>query len=226
VSEDVLLERRYRRLLALYPRAFRCDHEEEMLGVLLAGAGGRRYPGVAEVLDLFRSATWARFRPGVPRSEGTVFAGVRLMYVGAAVQLVGLLTLLLTLGSIKAAIERQDPAFTAAQWHAVVGAHIIPDTIGEPIAAVVWVWLAWANGRGRRWAPAVFAAFLAFTTLSILVSLGQGAVTYAPAATGVAGVLWLVGVAALVLLFHGRSGSYFGRSPSSASGSPWRDTLA
>ena len=84
MSEDVL-ERRYRRLLALYPRAFRCEHEEEMLGVLLAGAGGRRSPGVSEVADLLRSAAWMRFRPGVPRSEGSVFAAVRLMYVGAAV---------------------------------------------------------------------------------------------------------------------------------------------
>jgi hypothetical protein len=223
---EVVLERRYRRLLALYPRPFRCEHEEEMLGVLLAGAGGRRYPGVAEVVDLLGSAAWARFRPGVLRSVGTVFAAVRLMYVGALVQLVGLLTLLLTLGSIKAAIVRQDPAFTAAQWHAVVNAHIVPDTIGEPIAAVVWVWLAWANGRGRRWGPSVFAAFLAFTTLSILVSLGQGAAGFAPAATGVAGVLWLVGAATLVLLFHRRSGSYFGRSPARKPASPWRDTLA
>jgi hypothetical protein len=226
VSEDVLLERRYRRLLALYPRAFRYAHEEEMLGVLLAGAGRRRHPGVAETADLLRSAAWTRFRPGVPRSEGTVFAAVRLMYVGAAVQLLGLLTLLLTLGSIKAAIVRQDPAFTAAQWHAVVNAHIVPDTIGEPIAAVVWVWLAWANGRGRRWAPLVFAAFLALTTLSILVSLAQGAAVFAPAATGVAGALWLVGVATLVLLFHRRSGSYFGRSRARGLGSSWRDTLA
>jgi hypothetical protein len=108
----------------------------------------------------------------------------------------------------------------------VMDAHIVPDTIGGPIAAVAWVWLAWANGRGRRWGRAVFAALLALTTLSILVSLGQGAAVYAPAPTGVSGVLWLVGVAALILLFHGRSGSYLGRSPSSASGSPWHDTLA
>lgn len=197
-----------------------------MLAVLLAGGAGRRYPGGAEVADLLRSAAWARFRPGAPRSEGTVFAAVRLMYVCAAVQLVGLLTLLLTLGSIKAAIVRQDPALTAAQWHAVVSAHVVPDTVGEPIAAVFWVWLAWANGRGRRWGRAVFAAFLAFTTLSILVSLAQGAAVFAPAATGVAGALWLLGVATLALLYHRRSGSYFGRSPARGPGLPWRDTLA
>ncbi|MGW4400070.1 hypothetical protein ACWEHA_32680 [Amycolatopsis nivea] len=39
------LERRYRRLLALYPRAHRAAHGEEMLGVLLDGAGSRSTPG-------------------------------------------------------------------------------------------------------------------------------------------------------------------------------------
>ena len=33
------LERRYRGLLALYPRAFRAEHKEEMVEVLVAGAG-------------------------------------------------------------------------------------------------------------------------------------------------------------------------------------------
>ena len=34
------LERRYRRLLVWYPAEYRRDHEEEMLGVLLAAARG------------------------------------------------------------------------------------------------------------------------------------------------------------------------------------------
>ena len=43
------LERGYRWLLAAYPRSFRREQEEEMLGVLMAGASaGRRWPGLAE----------------------------------------------------------------------------------------------------------------------------------------------------------------------------------
>jgi hypothetical protein len=61
------LERRYRRLLACYPRAFRREHTEEMLAVLMAGAApGRRRPGLAESADLIRSAAGMRLKPAGP----------------------------------------------------------------------------------------------------------------------------------------------------------------
>jgi len=41
VSDSAKLERRYRRLLACYPRAFRQEHEQEILGVLMAGEARR-----------------------------------------------------------------------------------------------------------------------------------------------------------------------------------------
>ncbi|GAA1033811.1 MULTISPECIES: hypothetical protein [Amycolatopsis] len=56
------LERGYRRLLALYPRAHRTVHGEEMLGVLLDGAGNRSRPGKAETLDLLRGAVQVHWR--------------------------------------------------------------------------------------------------------------------------------------------------------------------
>jgi hypothetical protein len=57
------LERRYRRLLAFYPRSFREGHEEEILAVLLAGAAeGRRRPHPAEVVDLLRRGISMRLR--------------------------------------------------------------------------------------------------------------------------------------------------------------------
>jgi hypothetical protein len=55
------LERRYRRLLAWYPAAYREVYEEEMVGVLLAGArDGQRHPELRETLDLLSSAVRAR----------------------------------------------------------------------------------------------------------------------------------------------------------------------
>ena len=57
------LERRYRRLLAWYPRAFRRDHADEILGVLMAGAGeGQRRPRLAEAADLLWSGLKMRLR--------------------------------------------------------------------------------------------------------------------------------------------------------------------
>jgi hypothetical protein len=63
MSDDPDLERRYRRLLAGYPAAFRREYEQEILSVLMAGAEqGQRWPRLAEAADLLRSATFTRLR--------------------------------------------------------------------------------------------------------------------------------------------------------------------
>ncbi|MGO9901019.1 MAG: hypothetical protein ACLP0J_15305 [Solirubrobacteraceae bacterium] len=51
------LERRYRRLLASYPKAFRREQEDEMLVALMAGAkNGWQRPGLTDSADLIRNA--------------------------------------------------------------------------------------------------------------------------------------------------------------------------
>ena len=57
------LERRYRSLLALYPKAFRREHEQEILSVLMAAAPeGQKRPRMGESADLIRSAILMRLR--------------------------------------------------------------------------------------------------------------------------------------------------------------------
>ncbi|GLY94191.1 hypothetical protein [Actinoplanes sp. NBRC 103695] len=57
------LEGRYRRLLAAYPVAYRREYEEEMVGVLMAGAEpGSRRPGLRERADLLGGAIRVRLR--------------------------------------------------------------------------------------------------------------------------------------------------------------------
>src|SRR5262249_60634103 len=63
MSDPPALERGYRRLLAWYPRAFRREHEEEMLAVLLAGARpGQQRPSLAEAVNLIISGLGVRLR--------------------------------------------------------------------------------------------------------------------------------------------------------------------
>jgi hypothetical protein len=65
MTDLAFLERRYRRLLKLYPRAFRAEHEQEILSVLMAcAAEGQRWPGRADAANLIRSALWMRLRRG------------------------------------------------------------------------------------------------------------------------------------------------------------------
>ncbi|MEQ4722929.1 hypothetical protein [Nonomuraea sp. B19D2] len=65
------LEARYRRLLATYPRDHRARHEEEMIGVLLAGARpGQTRPHLADAADLL----WGALRVHGRRAFGPVSA--------------------------------------------------------------------------------------------------------------------------------------------------------
>ena len=65
------LEGRYRRLLAVYPPAHRDAYEEEMVGVLMAGAQpGQRRPALGEAADLLWSGVVARFGRGLRELRG------------------------------------------------------------------------------------------------------------------------------------------------------------
>jgi hypothetical protein len=206
------LARGYRRLLMCYPKAFRREHQEEILAVLLAlSAPGQRYPSPAESANLVRNALWMRLVPAAPRSPRTVTHAVRLMYLGAVLELAALVTIVVSAGAVQAAIVQRYPAFTAAQWHAVVVAHLIPDEVAAPLAVGLWLWMAWANGRGHAWARVVFTAFFGLSTLGLLVALAQDAAVYATADLIAGVLLWLVQGATLALIFSRRSDPHYGR---------------
>jgi hypothetical protein len=214
MTDATHLERRYRRLLAWYPKAFRREHEDEMLVVLMAGArNGRRRPGLADSADLIRNATWMRVRPWAKRPAPTVVWALRLMVLAAALELVALATVVGTQASLRAVIIARFPHFTAAQWQAEVHAHILPVEIGAPIAAVVWLALAWANGRGYGWARGLLVGLFGFTSLSLLAAFAQHAATYAPADLIAGCALWLIGLLTLLLIFNPRSDPHYHQRP-------------
>jgi hypothetical protein len=90
MSDSAGLERRYRRLLACYPRAFRREYGQEMLSVLMAGAAeGQERPRLGDATDLISGAIWIRLRPRAAWSQPTIVWGVRLIYLCAALKLLG-----------------------------------------------------------------------------------------------------------------------------------------
>jgi hypothetical protein len=63
MTNSTRLERRYRRLLALYPKAVRREQDEEILAVLMAAAAeGQQRPRVAETIDLLKNAIFMRLQ--------------------------------------------------------------------------------------------------------------------------------------------------------------------
>jgi hypothetical protein len=169
--------------------------------VLLAGASeGRRRPEPMECLDLLRSALWMRLRPRVPRSNRPVFAAIKLMYLGGVVELATAVTILVTIGDVRSNVANRNPDLTEGEWHAIVAGQLAPVAVAAGIAVGFWLWMAWAIGRGHRWARITFASFFILNSVGLLHGLIQGSAVYARPDLAIGIVLWLVELAAVALM--------------------------
>jgi hypothetical protein len=140
---------------------------------------------------------------GQPRSVRTA---VRLMYAGAGLDAVGVILGLLTIGSLRSAIVKRFPSYTATQIHGAEVIGIVTTVAIGLIAIGLWVWMAWANGRGKSWARIVSAVLFGINTLDLLLSLGRVHVGGA-AVLGI--VVWLVGLGAIILIFNKESAPFY-----------------
>jgi hypothetical protein len=208
MSGQVALERSYRRILAWYPRPFRADSEDEILAVLLAtAADGQTRVGLAEAWDLVRGAVRMRLWPAAPRPR-SVRVAVKLMLAGAAAELAAMITVISTLGSARATVAARDAAaMQAVHLHQVTIIGLAPVAIG------MWLWLAWANGRGQDWARLLSAGCFALISLSVMAQLAQGVAAFAPAAMIAAAVVWALGLSSVVLIFTPAAGRYYRPQP-------------
>jgi hypothetical protein len=205
------LERRYRRLLALYPRAFRQEHGDEMLVVLLACArDGRRGSALADTANLLGNAVWMRVRFLAPRSLPGVFWGARLMVVAAFGELVCMGVVIATQSSVRAAVlSSHIPGLTAARLANSVHASVVSVEYGAPIAAALWLLLAWANDRGHGWGRPGAVGLFGITAVSLLVSVSRHAAAYAPIDLIAGAVLCLIALVAMLLIITADSGPHY-----------------
>jgi hypothetical protein len=85
MNDHSRLERRYRRWLALYPKSFRAEREDEMVAVLMQGARpGQTRPRLSEAADLATHGLRRRARDrGFPsnweRAHANVMFPVRIL---------------------------------------------------------------------------------------------------------------------------------------------------
>jgi hypothetical protein len=87
--------------------------------------------------------------------------------------------------------------------------HEVIDLAGTPVAIGLWLWLAWANGKGEDWARMLSAACFGLLSLTVLGDLTQHAATYAPAGMIAAAIVWVIGLASVVLIFTPAAGRYY-----------------
>jgi hypothetical protein len=148
------LEDRYRRLLAWYPADHRVGHEQEMLGVLLAGARpGQARPSIADTFDLLRGAVRVHLRRAVNAPDVPGWP--------AATAIAGFLaTLLLVADGLRFAVEAPQAVsrFADARAHTPFSLpHLLVLYFGTAPYWLAWLTIAVLAWRGAR-RPATLAA--------------------------------------------------------------------
>lgn len=146
-------------------------------------------------------------RPPAPPSIRTA---MKLMYAGAVLSAVSFVVGLATVGSLRQSIiNASTKKLTATQLHTAEVIGVATIVILGLIGIGLWLWMAWANGRGRNWARIVAAVLFGLNTLGLLSVVAR------PNAIGTRlfDVLsWLVGLGATYYLWRRDSSEYFAQS--------------
>jgi hypothetical protein len=142
-------------------------------------------------------------RPPAPPS---VQNAVKVMYVGAVASIIGIAIDLATIGSVKTNLAKKHPNLTATQLTHTEHALAIGFVIGGLIAAALWVVIARNCKTGRSWARMTGTVLFGISTLGAVFSL---ALPTGAAAKPYGLLVWLIGLAATILLWRRSSTEYF-----------------
>jgi hypothetical protein len=167
-------------------------------------------------------------QPSQPPAPAPVLTAVKLMYVGAAVSTVTLIIALALIPAIKAALRTANPSLTAAQVSDVNTLITLAMVFGLAVIAL-WLWMARAASQGRNWARILSTVLFGLATLGLIGARPQYpggylahfvigghvySVIHSVFGATVLGLivpvlLWLVGFAAVWMLWRPASSTFF-----------------
>lgn len=140
-----------------------------------------------------------------PEPSSSILAAVRLMYVGAGLQALGIIFSLLTRGQLRDQFAEQQPELTQEELDTAVAVGVGGIVVIGLLAIAMWIWMAQANKRGLGWARIVATVLgglnIAFTLFSLFQSTGVGFVVQL--------ITIALAAAILFLLFRPDSGAYY-----------------
>jgi len=142
-------------------------------------------------------------RPPMPNSVQTA---VRLMYAGAGLSFIELIVGLATISSVKTAIKKAYPHYTASQVHSLEVASIGIGVLVGLISIGLWLWMARASANGHNYARIVGSVFFGLNTLFLLLSLAR---PHAGLGLVFNVLVWLAGLGAVIMLWRRESAAYF-----------------
>ena len=135
-----------------------------------------------------------------------VRTAVLFMYAGAAMSAIQIILGLITIGSLKSIIRSRYPNYSASQIHAAQIAGVVGIVAVGAIAIGLWLWMAWANGKGRSWARIVASVLFGLNTISLLSQIAR---PHAAIVLVFEVLVWLAGLGAIFFLWQRESSAYF-----------------
>ena len=144
--------------------------------------------------------------PDVQQPPNSVQTAVRLMYAGAGISAISFILGLVTIGSVRHTLEKQNPTYSASKISSLVNAEIAIVVVAGVIGVGLWLWMVWANKRGKNWARITGTVFFGLYTLDLIFVAARAA---SGISTVFAIVTWLVGLGATIMLWRRDSTAFF-----------------
>jgi hypothetical protein len=117
------------------------------------------------------------YAPQPVEQPQSIRTAVQLMYVGAALSLLGVLLTFTQTDAIRDAIEESDDSLTASEIDTVYNITIASAVVAGLIGVGLWVWMAVKNGQGRSWARVVATVLGALNIVFTLFGLAGDTAT-------------------------------------------------
>jgi hypothetical protein len=147
------------------------------------------------------------YAPQPVEQPPSIRTAVRLMYVGAALSLLGVVLTLVQIDTIRDTIEDDNPSFSASEVDTAVNVTVGATVIAGLVGIGLWVWMAVKNGQGRSWARVVATVLGVVNILFNLFGLAGGGATAASLVFSL--VLLALAAVILFLLFRPESTRFY-----------------
>jgi hypothetical protein len=130
-----------------------------------------------------------------------------LMLVGAGFEVIGLIVALATKSDVRHVLINDN--YSGTKLDSALAAYTAEAIIGAFVRGGLWIWMAFANRGGRRWARITSTVFFGLDTLGLLVNLGLHA---SALDVTVAVVGWaVIALPTVVLLWQRDTSAYIAR---------------
>jgi hypothetical protein len=183
-------------------------------------------PGPPPAYPQYPGQTGMPAKPPIPRTVQNAFY---LMLAGAGLTLIGTIVGFTQTSTIRTTLRNQHPDYSSKKIDDMVHAGIAVGAVISLIEVGLWVWMAFANRSGKNWARIVASVFFGFSCLGIIALLAASAGGSSPLSTEKASgisvaitvITWLVGLAAIILVWNKQSGPYFKPPQFGVPGAPY-----